>query len=90
MQQLGVCYIDRFFSLDNDSLDTVVRDIKIKHPNCGEVYASPFIGLIPKVLMIVSAKEFTVEFILCHAQIVCGISMVIINLFIGASSYTLA
>lgn len=37
MQQLGVCYIDQFFSLENDSLDTVVRDIKIKHPNCREV-----------------------------------------------------
>ena len=27
----------QFSSIDNDDLDRVVRDIKNKHPNCGEV-----------------------------------------------------
>ena len=37
MQQLGISYRDQFSSLDNNSLDREVRDIKINHPNCGEV-----------------------------------------------------
>ena len=37
MQQLGISYRDRFSSIDQDGLDSVVRDIKNKHPNCGEV-----------------------------------------------------
>ena len=37
MEQLDICYKDRFSSIDNDDLDRVVRDIKNKHPNCGEV-----------------------------------------------------
>lgn len=28
MKQLCICYKDRFFSIDNDDLDRVVRDIK--------------------------------------------------------------
>lgn len=37
MKQLCICYKDRFSSIDNDDLDRVVRDIKNKHPHCGEV-----------------------------------------------------
>ncbi|XP_068700267.1 uncharacterized protein [Montipora foliosa] len=37
MQQLGISYRDQFSSLDNNSLDREVRDIKINHPNCGEM-----------------------------------------------------
>ena len=37
MQQLGISYRDRFSSIDQDGLDSVVRDIKNKHPNCREV-----------------------------------------------------
>ena len=37
MQQLGISYNNRFSSLDNNSLDTAVREIKSNHPNCGEV-----------------------------------------------------
>ena len=41
------------------------------------VYVSLFIGLTPKVLMIGDAKEFAVDFILCHAQTSSGTWMVI-------------
>lgn len=37
MQQVGISYRDRFSRLDNNSLDAAVRDIKMNHPNCGEV-----------------------------------------------------
>ena len=37
MQQLGISYRDRFYRLDNNSLDTAVTDIKLNHSNCGEV-----------------------------------------------------
>ncbi|XP_029199263.2 uncharacterized protein LOC122948369 [Acropora millepora] len=37
MQQLGISYRDRFSRLDNNSLDAAVTDIKMSHPNCGEV-----------------------------------------------------
>ncbi|XP_022788563.1 uncharacterized protein LOC111328403 [Stylophora pistillata] len=37
MQQVGIFYRDRFSRLDNNSLDAAVRDIKMNHPNCGEV-----------------------------------------------------
>ncbi|KAK2562721.1 hypothetical protein P5673_014430 [Acropora cervicornis] len=37
MQQLGISYRDRFSCIDNNSLDAAVTDIKMNHPNCGEV-----------------------------------------------------
>ena len=37
MQQLGISYRARFSRIDNNSLDAAVTDIKMNHPNFGEV-----------------------------------------------------
>lgn len=68
------------FHLDNNNLDTAVRDIKMNHPNCGEVM---IIGRLGARGMIGGAAEFTIEFILCDAQLTT-------NSFVGTLSYMLA
>lgn len=68
------------FHLDDDNLDTAVRDIKMNHPNCGEVM---IIGHLGARRMIGGAAEFAIEFILCDAQLTT-------NSFVGTLSHMLA
>ena len=54
MQQLGISYKDWFSRLDNNGLDAAVTDIKMNHPNCGEVM---IIGILRARGMIVQQSR---------------------------------
>ena len=54
MHQLGISYRDRFSRIDNNSLDAAVTDIKMSHPNCGEVM---IIGILRARGMIVQQSR---------------------------------